>query len=318
MQQTLFRRLVLYGVLLLVFVVFFIYYFFFRIPPNFNENTTVRIESGKSLIATSEYLKNQGIINSSFWLINLVILFGGEHRVVAGDYLFKLPANLFTVASRITHGNYQITPVKVTIPEGMNVYEISDLLSKKFNLFDSVGFLELAKDKEGYLFPDTYFFLPNTTAAEIIEMMQRTFTKRLIGVESELASSSHTQSDIITMASILEEEARTTEDRKIVAGILWRRIQLGIALQVDSSFKYINGKSSSELTLTDLKIKSPYNTYTNRGLPPTPISNPGLDSIKAVLEPTSTDYLYFLSDKNGEMHYAKTLKEHAINRAKYL
>jgi UPF0755 protein len=120
------------------------------------------------------------------------------------------------------------------------------------------------------------------------------------------------------MASIIEKEARTMEARQIIAGILWKRISIGMPLQVDVSFKYINGKVTEDLTLADLKIDSPYNSYLYKGLPPTPIANPGLDSIKATIKPIKTDYLYFLSDKNGGMHYAKDYAEHLHNKELYL
>ena len=120
------------------------------------------------------------------------------------------------------------------------------------------------------------------------------------------------------MASIIEKEARTMETRQIIAGILWKRLELGMPLQVDVSFKYINGKTTKNLTLADLKIDSPYNSYLYKGLPPTPISNPGLDAIKAAISPTKTDYLYFLSDRKGLMHYAKTYQQHLQNKELYL
>jgi len=120
------------------------------------------------------------------------------------------------------------------------------------------------------------------------------------------------------MASILEGEALTTSDRKLVAGVLWRRLEIGMPLQVDATFSYVNGKTTFELTLDDLKIDSPYNTYKYKGLPPTPINNPGLNSINAALYPTKTKYLYFLSGNDGKMHYARTFEEHKRNRQLYL
>ncbi len=120
------------------------------------------------------------------------------------------------------------------------------------------------------------------------------------------------------MASILEDEANTLEDKRIIAGILWKRLKLKMPLQVDSTLRYTTGKSSGELTKADLSANNPYNTYVNKGLPPTPISNPGLDSIRAAITPTNTSYLYFLSDKNGNMHYAETFEEHKQNRINYL
>jgi UPF0755 protein len=121
------------------------------------------------------------------------------------------------------------------------------------------------------------------------------------------------------MASIIEEEARTEETRRTIAGILWKRLDNGWPLQVDAAFAFVNGKKkSSELTVEDLAIKSPYNTYANKGLPPTPISNPGLDAISATIRPIATKYYFYLSDDDGNMHYAVTNAEHEANKAKYL
>ena len=120
------------------------------------------------------------------------------------------------------------------------------------------------------------------------------------------------------MASIIEREAITPEARRIVSGILWKRIKMGMPLQVDATFAYVNGKNTYELTAEDLHIDSKYNTYEYKGLPPGPICNPGLDSIIATIEPTATPYLYYLSEKNGTMHYAKTFEEHKMNKVKYM
>ena len=121
------------------------------------------------------------------------------------------------------------------------------------------------------------------------------------------------------MASLIEEEARTEETRRIIAGILWKRLDKGMLLQVDSAFAFVNGeKDSKDLSLDDLKIESPYNTYLHKGLTPTPISNPGLDAIKATVEPIATKYYFYLSDDDGNMHYAVTHDEHVANKFIYL
>jgi len=120
------------------------------------------------------------------------------------------------------------------------------------------------------------------------------------------------------MASIIEKESLNGDERQIVSGILWKRISLGMPLQVDATFLYINGKASAELTKDDLNIDSPYNTYRNKGLPPGPINNPGLDAIVAALYPKDSPYLYYLHDKKGKVHYAKTFNEHVANKRKYL
>jgi UPF0755 protein len=182
--------------------------------------------------------------------------------------------------------------------------------------FNKEEFLNLAKGREGYLFPDTYFVSGSVNPSEIIQMMENNFTKKITSVPG-IATSTHTLKDIITMASILEGEA-LPKDRAVVAGILWKRLGMGMPLQVDSTFSYVNGKNTYELTLDDLKIDSPYNTYEHKGLPPGPISNPGLDAIISALTPTKTKYLYFLTEKDGTIHYAKTFEEHKRNKELYL
>ena len=147
--------------------------------------------------------------------------------------------------------------------------------------------------------------------------MNNNFNEKIASTPS-IATSTFKLKDIIIMASLVELEARTTESRKIIAGILWKRLSLGMPLQVDSVFLYINGKNTYELTTMDLKIKSPYNTYLYKGLPRGPIGNPGLDALQSTVDPTKTKYLYFLSSHDGAMHYAKTFEEHKRNREKYL
>ena len=146
--------------------------------------------------------------------------------------------------------------------------------------------------------------------------MEENFTRKISAIHGDLEKFSKTIREIITMASILEEEVRTSEDRKIVAGILWKRIKMGIPLQVDAVFPYITQRKDRTITREDLKIDSPYNTYLNKGLPPGPISNPSLDAIIATINPVETKYLFIFQTK-GITHFASTLKEHN-NIEKYL
>ena len=124
--------------------------------------------------------------------------------------------------------------------------------------------------------------------------------------------------EIIIMASIIEKEASGDDDRKLISGILWKRQSIGMALQVDATFKYILGKESRDLTVADLKVDSPFNTYTNKGLPPSPICNPGLKSIMAALEPETSPYIYYLHSSDGNVYFAKNFEEHKKNKANYL
>lgn len=195
--------------------------------------------------------------------------------------------------------------VKITIPEGYTLKDISEKF-KRFKNFNKENFL--ASAKEGYLFPDTYFFDMSETEQEVIKKMEDNFEKKVGDIEP----------GIVIMASLLEKEAITKQDKKIISGILWKRIKANMPLQVDACFKYICDKTSEELTLDDLKIDSPYNTYANKGLPPASICNPGLESIEAAKNPTSSSYWYYLSDKNSVIYYAKDFDEHKRNKEKYL
>ncbi|MEN9649569.1 MAG: hypothetical protein RL094_536 [Candidatus Parcubacteria bacterium] len=295
-----------------------IYTFVFAAPFNFVAGTTVQIESGQSLTSIANELRDRGVVKSSIVLRSAIILLGGEHKISAGMYEFNKPQNVIRIARRVVNGDYGYIPTKVTIPEGTNVFKIADVIHEKFPDIDRDSFLVSIQGKEGYLFPNTYFFPPKASSEMIITMMGSIFKKQLKPYEQEIASSSHSMKDIIIMASILEGEVQTEQDRKMVADLLWRRIEIGMPLQVDSTFTYVNGKTSAQLTLNDLKVNSPYNTYTNKGLPPTPISNPGIQSIEAALRPIPNDYLFFLSDKDGITHFAKTHDEHVRLKNKYL
>jgi len=200
----------------------------------------------------------------------------------------------------------------------MTVSEIAKIFEGHFPSFDKESFLKLAKGKEGYLFPDTYFFGADATAESVIAAMSANFSARTADAEKETAAKKKKWQDIVTMASILEKEANDPQSMGIVSGILWKRIRLGMPLQADSTLTYVTGRGTSELTASDLAMKSPYNSYANTGLPPGPISNPGLVAIEAALNPASTPYLYFLTDSKGIMHYAADLEAHAANRQKYL
>jgi UPF0755 protein len=285
-------------------------------PNSFPSSSTIRIEKGKGLSQTALVLQQEGYIRSSFLFKVFVALSGRAHTIIAGDYYFDKKENGFVIARRLTEGDYKLVEIKVTIPEGLTVFQIADVLKSKFSLFNPAEFITNAK--EGYLFPDTYFFFPNVNSADVISKMTNNFDVKLAPYEAEIASSSRSFADIIIMASIIEEEAQADEDRPIVAGILWNRLSIDMPLQVDATFSYVNGKNTYTLTRADLKEDSPYNTYLYKGLPPTPIANPSIKSIEAALRPTETEYLYFLSDLSGKMYYAKDFDGHQINRENYL
>jgi UPF0755 protein len=241
-----------------------------------------------------------------------------DKTINKGEYYFEKPVSVVGVALRISGRDFGIDRKKITFPEGFTNKQIAMRLDKELSDFDSNLFLELAKDSEGYLFPDTYNFFPWSTPEVVLTTLKKTFEQKTESLNEEISKSKRSLKEIIIMASLIEKEARGEEDRFIISGILWKRIEKGIPLQVDAPFLYILGKESSELTISDLSTNSPFNTYRYKGLPPAPIGNPGLESIKASLRPTTSPYLYYLHDKNGNIYYAKTYDEHKQNIKKYL
>ncbi|MFH0804446.1 MAG: endolytic transglycosylase MltG [Candidatus Zambryskibacteria bacterium] len=304
-----------------VFVFGIFYLFGWRSPRPFPEQVLITIEKGESLTQVANSFEEKNVIRSDFWLKVFIVLLGGEKRVIAGDYYFPQAVSLFKVASMIHKGEFGLIAKKITIPEGTSSMEMAEILEKELPAFNAKDFVDevLKNNYEGYLFPDTYFLTPNTKASEVIAMMRENFARQIKEYGEDILKSKKSLDDIVIMASIIEDEANgTLESKRIVSGILWKRLRLEMPLQVDAPFQYYNGKNSYTLTKEDLAEDHEYNTYVNKGLPPTAITNPGIDSLRAAIAPTQTSYLYFLSDKKGNMYYAKTFEEHKRNRGLYL
>ncbi len=311
-----FSKIALYAFLVVLCTVLAGTVFFFAAPLGHPRESSVTVPSGTTVRGVADMLQKEGALRFRTAFLISMRLTQDRAGVVAGVYALPGNENAFVLANRFSRGITEMPAFKVTIPEGSTTKEISAILSRTMNGFDTEKFFTLAKPHEGYLFPETYFFAPNASPESIIALMQQTFDEKLNPLQQEVSASGRSLSDVIIMASILEKEARQSETRKVVAGILWNRIDSGMPLQVDAPFGYILGISGYSPTLTDLKLESPYNTYLHRGLPPGPIGNPGLDSIEAALHPTKTDYLYYLTDKNGNIYYAKTFAEHLANKAR--
>lgn len=311
-------RYVLGAAACLILGALFLYLFSWRAPAQFTRGTFFSVAYGETLSGIANRLVEQKITRSRFWFKAWSILWGGTRGLKAGDYFFDAPEGVVRLAWRFTHSEYALTPVFVTVPEGLNNREVAERLSRTLVRFDAPQFLAETEEKEGYLFPDTYRFLPSEKPSAVIGAMRALFDRKIAELEPEIASFGRSLRDVILMASLLEEEARTEETRRTVAGILWKRLDKGMPLQVDGVFHYIFGGRPYDLTDGDLLVDSPYNTYKYAGFPPTPISNPGLAAIRAAITPISTPYWYYLSDKEGNMHYAVTYEEHARNRERYL
>ncbi|HET8580940.1 MAG TPA: endolytic transglycosylase MltG [Candidatus Paceibacterota bacterium] len=307
-----------YILLTIIIAVSLVYWLLLSPPPAFPTSDIITIPQGASLTGTAQELADAHIVRSAAVLRLIVTLEGGQGNVVAGDYQFATPVNAFSVAHLITTGTFGLVPVRITVPEGATVDQIADLFGAHLKKFDKAAFVAKAKPLEGFLFPDTYFFLPNADQDQVMRTMLSNFQMQIAPLQPAIATSTHSLSDIVIMASILEKEARDYTDRQKIAGVLWKRIAIGMPLQVDSVFLYSLGKSTFDLTKQDLQSDSPYNTYVNKGLPPTPIDNPSLSSIKAALDPIDTGALFYLADNNGVTHYSKTYAQHLEFKAEYL
>lgn len=294
------------------------YLFVIRPPDNFPLNTLVTVTEGSSLRDVSTTLQSKGVVQRA-WVFKILVSFmGSERSVRAGDYIFKEPLGVYAVAQALSRGQYGMEPFRVRIHEGAMIKEMAVIFDRQLERFDAEKFLASAQSEEGYLFPDTYFFMPNATDETVLKTLRQNFDRSLEQIAPQIASSTNTLHDIVTMASIVEREARDSSDRKMIAGVLWNRLAKGMALQVDVTFLYTIGKGTFQLTMQDLTSDSPYNTYRYKGLPPTPIGSPSLDSLKAAAEPTKNDYLYYLADNSGVTHFSKTYPEHVRKKKLYL
>ena len=293
-------------------------HFFVASPTDFPVGETINIARGATLRETAKILQNKKMIKSKVAFMLYVFILGSDKNVVAGDYFFAGSSAMPQIAKKITSGDHGIRVVKVTIKEGATVTEIAGLLKGKLKNFNREKFISLANTKEGYLFPDTYYFLENTKPEEVARAMEESFQKKISKIQRQVARSKHPVKDLVTMASLLEKEAGTLETKRQIAGILWKRIELNMPLQVDAVFLYINKKNTYDLTRKDLASDSPYNTYRYTGLPPGPIGNPGLDSLLAAAEPTESDYLFYLSDRQGNIYYSRDFDEHKYYKQLYV
>lgn len=287
-------------------------------PSSATVALSVVIPEGASVRAIATAFAEHGIVRSATLFRAYLIVSERDRSIVPGLYLFEEPVSLFAVADRIAGGDHGVATVKITFPEGMTNREFAQIAASELPLVRADDFLRHS-GAEGGLFPDTYFFYETATSGEVASALRDTFAVKTATLRMEAEMNGLDWDNVIILASIVEEEAATPEDRRIIAGILLERLRIGMALGIDATFAYTQGKGTMQITQSDLENKDdPYNTYRHKGLPPTAIANPGRDALEAILDPIKTDYLFYLSDNEGRMHYARTFEEHKKNKARYL
>lgn len=288
-------------------------------PPSFPVGKLVAVPEGLTVREIGELLQREGVVQSGVAFRLAVKVMQSETNLHAGDYLFTEPKDMFSVARRIASGAYGLEPIRFRIPEGATTYEMAKIYAGNLQRFDARKFIETAQPMEGFLFPDTYFFLPNATEETVIKAMRQNFDTQVATIVADATALGKPIGDIVIMASILEKEARNHEDRRLIAGVLWRRMKIGMALQVDAAFLYSKGYTTFDLTMKDLQDKSDvYNTYANKGLPPGAIGSPSLSSLRAAVTPIDKGYLFYLADSSFITYYSKTYEEHLQKKALYL
>lgn len=282
------------------------------------------ITKNEGLRTIAKRLKDNGLIRDQIIFFLQVKKSGLDKNIQAGNFNLSPSMNIMTILETLEHGTEDIW---VTIPEGWRKEEVAQKLNAVLEI-PLNEFLQHAA--EGYLFPDTYRIPKDASTEQVTTMMENNFKQQWDGLERKITqrgslSQNLNQEQIVTIASIVEREARHKDDFPIVAGILLKRFQAQIPLEADATVQYALGFDATEktwwkknITAQDLIIDSPYNTRKNIGLPPTPISNPGALALASVISYKETPFWFYLSDKNGSMYYARTLEEHNVNINKYL
>ena len=288
------------------------------------------INKGEGSREIASSLARAGIVRNAAVFLMYAYLSGKSERMQAGTYEFSFPITPLDVLNDLVQGRTQ-TEIKVTFPEGVTVDDIAQLLAanhivtsasdfsdyhftaadiqelrQKYPFLSFLHTGDTVKDLEGFLFPDTYYFIPQERPIVIVGSFLDNFSHKAMPAYQS-AKNPPALYAVVTIASLIQKEVRTPQDMKVVSGILWKRIANGMPLQVDSSLLY--GTHKTVLSQNDLSAPSPYNTYLNKGLPPTPIANPGLNALTASLNPTTTAYWYYINTPQGTTVFSTTLQE---------
>lgn len=314
------KRIYTLIIIALVFVVGFFVWWQNGIsaPDSSNKSSSIFVISkGTAIRQVGNDLKDQGFIKDPVIYFLYLKKEGIEKEIQAGSYKLSPSMTLPQVMDTLQHGTIDVW---VTIPEGYRAEEIAQVLESSVSTYDP-SWVEALKDNEGYLFPDTYLVPHSADVNTIISIMRSNFNKKVEGVGIDPNGSSISRAVII--ASLIEREAITDDEKPLISSVINNRLQNGMALDIDATLQYIKGVDDqgnwwSVPTGEERQINSPYNTYRNAGLPPTPIANPGIVAIEAALSPERSPYYFYIHDTTGKIHFAETLEGHNRNVNEYL
>jgi UPF0755 protein len=313
---------ILFAVLVLPTSLYLYYTVALARPAQCDAEKVFVIERGEGTASISQRLYDEGLVNSRILFNIYVVVNRLQSKLQAGTYTIPAGCSINNLAQLFQQGRSDTT---ITFLEGWRVEEVAQAASAKFSNVDYQKFVALATDYEGELFPDTYEFNTDVDEETIVTAMRSTFTTKTQDslTDAALAKVGLTGRQVLIVASIVEREVAISDDRKVVAGILLKRLREDMTLGADATTQYAVAPKGSDwwprqLSGEDVAVDSPYNTRQVLGLPPGPICNPGLSSIKAVLEAQNTPYYYYVTDGQGVSHFAKTLEEHNRNIVKYL
>lgn len=296
---------------------------FFLNTPAFTDERVFTVNEGESARTIAERLADEGIVRSEILLYVILALRHDPTTIKASTYVFDTPLSTTEIAERITLGDFDTDLLRLTLIEGERVDQIAARAAQVLTDFDSDSFTVAASAYEGVLFPDTYFIPATFTYTDLLTLLTRTFDEKINRLDENLDNHPLGRQGVVTLASIVEREANSQASMKMVAGILQNRLEIQMPLQADATIEYVvraplNTLRPGELAQLLESSDSPYNSYRYPGLPPTPIGNPGIDAIEAVLHPTPSSYYYYITGDDGEFYYAETYEQHLTNIERHL
>ncbi|MDD2580965.1 MAG: endolytic transglycosylase MltG [Desulfuromonadaceae bacterium] len=314
-------------IFLLICLIWYLFCLFVS-PGHGSVVTVISFPPGNGVRKLASELKAGGVIRSSWHFVLVARLRGDANRLKAGEYRFNDAMTPSQILRKIVSGDVDYR--KFTLPEGYSMYQAAELLEQK-GYFKKAVFLEKCRDKgllsrlglkessvEGYLYPATYNLTRGGSEGQLLEQMVGQFNKNYAGIKGEEGTRRLSRHEIITLASMIEKEAVTADEKPLIASVFYNRLRIGMPLQSDPTAVYGVRAFTGKVSKADIQHDSPYNTYLNKGLPPGPIGNPGRDALQAAMNPAATDYLYFVARQDGTHYFSRTLDEHNRAVVRYL